>query len=943
GGRGGRGGASPVPAGGGGGGDGGFVPWRGGGFQAVAFWAGAIAEFAATAVPALVAAGAATLVGMQGAQDIYGRAKAISAAAGSIGPAYGQSVSSYIGTSGALGRYQDQARGGVYDLAGLGISFLNSGKGTFGQFGTDTLAMIDRGAADMLINYQARQASGGGLGGMLGDGSKWLRRYGDLGSNLGDVLMNMAPYEAGIGGDVLQGLVGATGFLKQASQDIPGPLLGALMAVEGGHRWGKAALSGEGLLGRVLGLGKAGGIGGLLGKAGGALAEGAPLGSGLESLGFGLSGIGGGLAEFGGPISIAAALSAYGMSYLASTMPTAAQRRVAGLQAGIGQAGFSAALTPLAQALVTTQGLAAKGPAGGLAALQQVQTPYEIGRFGPGITPTYRDTYNAASQGFAQTTADLVNAGPQLVDALKKAGLKSVSMADAFQIAQNALLDTSHAFGKDGKLTKTALTMVAGYETALKPMTQSGGGFNAAIAAGQIMGSPAMKDLANVNQVMDQATGIMTGGPAGMAALFGMLGGTPTTITRGGRRLRAPALSAMAGALTSFTTAGGAAAWNTFAGQNGLISTEQQNLDQLRTYMTLNALSLPQARGIAGFQLQQLLPMAKNSPAGLAMLMQQGQQMGIGGYYDPSKSQAQNYQDMVRSTSQVADNVHKVNRDMNHAVVAASNLPKTAAQFSQSIGADIQSKLAAAASADVVKLKTALGHAGSGALIGDLVSQFRTAGFKAGPALMSGINATLKQAGFSAAQIKAIDLKVKADTSQAQAAINGVHGKTVHVPTKADVAAAQAAINSVHGKTVTITVVENILAGNLSIPGAGPGGVPYTPAGVAANAPGVYTHRQAGGRIPGYGGGDIVPLMAEPGELILPKHAAADPLAVAVASKYKVPGYAAGGFVGQQVLGPMAYWGAGSSMARFNPAWYAQILAAMQASQGAGEVPRMPV
>ena len=60
--------------------------------------------------------------------------------------------------------------------------------------------------------------------------------------------------------------------------------------------------------------------------------------------------------------------------------------------------------------------------------------------------------------------------------------------------------------------------------------------------------------------------------------------------------------------------------------------------------MTLGAIGQRGAAGLAGFQIQQMLPMAKKSPAALAMLMQQGQQMGIGGYYDTSKSQAQNYQ-----------------------------------------------------------------------------------------------------------------------------------------------------------------------------------------------------------------------------------------------------------------------------------------------------------
>jgi phage-related protein len=58
-----------------------------------------------------------------------------------------------------------------------------------------------------------------------------------------------------------------------------------------------------------------------------------------------------------------------------------------------------------------------------------------------------------------------------------------------------------------------------------------------------------------------------------------------------------------------------------------------------------------------------------------------------------------------------------------------------------------------------------------------------------------------------------------------------------------------------------------------------------------------------GGLIPGYGGGDIIPILAERGELILPKEAAGDPRAVSVAAAYGVPGYAAGGMVGRYQFG----------------------------------------
>src|SRR5207344_2821855 len=96
-------------------------------------------------------------------------------------------------------------------------------------------------------------------------------------------------------------------------------------------------------------------------------------------------------------------------------------------------------------------------------------------RFGP-IGPTTRQVYQGAATSWEQTQADLINAGPDLVKALKKAGLKSVSMADAFQIAQNALLDTTHAFGKDGKLTKQAQQMIVSYVTGTPGLVKMTGG-----------------------------------------------------------------------------------------------------------------------------------------------------------------------------------------------------------------------------------------------------------------------------------------------------------------------------------------------------------------------------------------------------------------------------------------------------------------------------------
>ena len=61
------------------------------------------------------------------------------------------------------------------------------------------------------------------------------------------------------------------------------------------------------------------------------------------------------------------------------------------------------------------------------------------------------------------------------------------------------------------------------------------------------------------------------------------------------------------------------------------------------------------------------------------------------------------------------------------------------------------------------------------------------------------------------------------------------------------------------------------------------------------SAGGAASPHAAGGRIPGFGGGDTVPAMLTPGEAVVPKH-----LVSAVApflAANKVPGFASGGVV----------------------------------------------
>ena len=165
---------------------------------------------------------------------------------------------------------------------------------------------------------------------------------------------------------------------------------------------------------------------------------------------------------------------------------------------------------------------------------------------------------------------------------------------------------------------------------------------------------------------MDSMTQIMTATPTGASGLSASIA--------------AVAAPAMAKALTSVTAPGSAAAWNTFASAStstpGIITQLQQFNDQMRTGLTLGAITPGQAAGMTGYEIKQALPMAKGSPAALAMLMQQAAQQGIGGYYQGrAGSQAKNYAALEKSLKSSADSTKQMNADSTSMTIKLSQLP----------------------------------------------------------------------------------------------------------------------------------------------------------------------------------------------------------------------------------------------------------------------------
>lgn len=106
---------------------------------------------------------------------------------------------------------------------------------------------------------------------------------------------------------------------------------------------------------------------------------------------------------------------------------------------------------------------------------------------------------------------------------------------------------------------------------------------------------------------------------------------------------------------------------------------------------------------------------------------------------------------------------------------------------------------------------------------------------------------------------------------------------------KNEIAAMISKIEGIPYRTAYQIVMNGV--GKYSISG---GGILPTPTG---KAPPKLGELATGGRIPGWGGGDKVHAMLEPGETVVPKHLT--PLVAPLMKQHRVPGFAAGGLIEQ--------------------------------------------
>ena len=129
-------------------------------------------------------------------------------------------------------------------------------------------------------------------------------------------------------------------------------------------------------------------------------------------------------------------------------------------------------------------------------------------------------------------------------------------------------------------------------------MNMNGGQFGAAVGAQTAMSGLQHTQVGAVNQSYDQLMQLVTGGAGGAATLFGMLGGAPTTVTRGGIRMAArQAITAMgksrAGLRGEYHHAGRGSVEHVRR-PAGMMAALQPQLDWLRNAQTMGTLTAGQ-------------------------------------------------------------------------------------------------------------------------------------------------------------------------------------------------------------------------------------------------------------------------------------------------------------------------------------------------------------
>ena len=857
-------------------------------------------EVLAVAVPALVAFGAASLVAMQGVQETGNRLEASYTTTEALGDAFNTTGGEALGLKGNLQAAQDAADPQIWELLGAGLRIVGEQSQGFVTMGSQVIGVLDRFAAELTVELNPKLSSfAGQLDGIASKGVSDLTAFGQAFGNLGHFIVNLASEMPGLAEVLLGAVAGFTKLLavltNPAWYNFGGNLVSVAMGIEEAWRWG-------GLLSNVLGsmLGKFAnlvmGIGGFVGKIGALGSAGTAAATAMETMGGGIATAAEALSGPWGWVIMGAVAGLALLTIKLATTRTAAQQFADGLQNAVNSSDMTDAFTKIGGDLTQLQG---KMQQTGVAADHTATLVTASGSSFKGLgasVGTAIEAYNA----YSGTSSTMIKQSVGLIDAGEKISSQfKISLPAAFEAADMAGVKVGTMFQKNGQISAVALQQIQNFIDGYRVMSGNATALGNNINAVNVQLGLQNTKVGQLNQAWDQFTANATGGTSAWAAFNNDLQQMGDTAGVVGNKITAFSGKTAIGvkeisqALTSFSGTS-AQVWQSF---DASITQANTNLDWWRTAAASGAASGKQLTEATATTAGAFLPYVKNSQSALAETMMLAQQQG-GPAYNSSKSLAQNYQALSGWVQQNSVSQNQYNGMLAQATTALSNVNQQAQQFSQTLRGDVSQAIITGSGAlatvtkDTQSFSTALKNnvpqsdAVSSAvktLTGDLVrngydaqsagSMIYQLGVQQG--LTKGQAYTLEQQAIRTANalIQTGNAATQAG-GKANAAAGEFSNSAAQLWRMVDAAnAAAGAINAIPTSKTTNYYVNT----------------DYAHIGAAGGF-------SSGGRIPGYGGGDVHPALLEGGETVVPKELT--PAVAPLMRAHGIPGFAGGGIMG---------------------------------------------
>jgi hypothetical protein len=864
-------------------------------------------EFLAVFIPAMIAAGAAAGAMIEGVTWAADRLEATFNTTEATSAMLGKTTGNVFGLKDALQQAQTEADPQIWELLGAAVDACKESFGNFWSQGDEVVQMLDRFAAHVDLAL----GPGGTLGGQANEAIKSmvsdLQGLGQVLGNVGHIILTFATDMPGVAELILHLAANITGLLNTLLQfKAIGYLLTGFMVIEEIGRWGGLAMLGLGPL--------ITGVGTLVGKAGVAASEMTLFGVSLEGVGEGALAAGAGITEMGTEIGAAGTMTKTfsgalmmpfttlpGLVLLAGAAVYVLGDRLHLIGIEASQAGQE--IKNMQQISSTIGGETPAAAIGGIIqAMQSLNTTAVdtgiSGNFFSNIWDTVKGTLlggtptvvaaTTAMQAQKNEVNQLVQQQTDLFGWNTKIGGSYYGLTEAVGLASAAGVTMNEMFTKQGTLTKTAQQQIENLIAGYSDMAQTGTVLAQDINAIDIQTLMQQTDVSKLNQAWDSFIQNVTGGTGALGSLNASLetiGNVTTSLNetvssdsleKGGITL---SINQIAQSLKSFSGQS-AQTWQNF---NESISDAGQMTDWLRTAAAAGGVTNTQyVQSIKGV-VAELLPYTASSKTAVAELDAIAQQAG-----GPTTDSYKTLTTWVGNTKQAQD---ELNGTVQTATQYMGNLDAVAANLSDTLGSEVDSALAAGIvntkgitdAAQKFEKQLQKNDEWSGAYesaLKGMVKQLLEAGEPVKD-VTSVLDSMAKNAGWNTTQIYGMNYQIL------QLAAN---------------------LAKIHNVSATVTVRELTTVSGSAATG------PIAP-GIGKYIPGVAS----GGRIPGYGGGDTVHAMLEPGEAVVPKH-----LVSAVApflGAHGVPGFAAGGVIPRN----LPHWGAPSPMEEVIKEWAREI------------------